>query len=282
VVVQQQFLWKISVNSSYNFYHKKYTMLFKPFKVFLLLTLLSCNNKANSSNAEIVFAPLLQHPYYANIEQIPLPKGYKRTAADNRSFAAWLRKIGLKTDNTVYLFDGSKKENQSAQFAVLDISVSKKNLQQCADAVMRLRAEYLFTQRNFDTILFADNDGTKYIFKQPYSRQNFDTYLDRVFGMCGSASLAKQLKPTTMQYISPGDVLIHGGFPGHAVIVLDVATDSEGNKIYLLAQSYMPAQDIHLLNNPSNKKISPWYLVNEDEKIETPEYLFTKHELKKW
>ena len=85
-----------------------------------------------------------------------------------------------------------------------------------------------------------------------------------------------------MKAVLPGDILIRGGFPGHAVIVIDVATNAKGNRIYLLAQSYIPAQDIHLLNNPSNKKISPWYLVNEEERIITPEYLFTTMELNKW
>ena len=82
--------------------------------------------------------------------------------------------------------------------------------------------------------------------------------------------------------LSPGDVLISGWFPGHAVIVMDVAINNAGNKIFLLAQSYMPAQDIHVLNNPSDKKLSPWYEVNEDRIIETPEYTFTKDELKRW
>ena len=50
-------------------------------------------------------------------------------------------------NKTVYLFDGSIKKHQSAQFAVVDISVVKKVLQQCADPVMRLRAEYLFAQK---------------------------------------------------------------------------------------------------------------------------------------
>ena len=259
-------------------------MFLKPFKIFLLIVLFSCdNNKANSSNTDN--PDILLHStflHYANIDQIPLPEGYYRTQADASSFTAWLRKLQLKTDNTVYLFDGRKKVNQSAQFAVLDISVGKKDLQQCADAVMRLRAEYKFAQKDFNKILFVDNQGTQYLLKEPYTRVNFDTYLERVFGMCGTASLSKQLTPTNMKDISPGDVLIRGGFPGHAVIVMDVAANSEGKKIYLLAQSYMPAQDIHVLNDPTNKKISPWYQVNEAEKIETPEYIFTKNELKKW
>jgi hypothetical protein len=101
--------------------------------------------------------------------------------------------------------------------------------------------------------------------------------------MCGSASLQKQLRThVEMKNIEPGDVLIHGGFPGHAVIVMDVAANKQGSKIYLLAQSYMPAQDIHVLRNPSDKNLSPWYQVNDETIIETPEYTFTKYELKGW
>lgn len=42
----------------------------------------------------------------------------------------------------------------------------------------------------------------------------------------------------------------------------------------------MPAQDIYLLINPSNKTLSPWYEVNDDARIKTPEYNFTRQELK--
>lgn len=86
----------------------------------------------------------------AGIHRIPLPPGYKRKAANPGSFAEWLRKIALKEDNTVYLYNGKMKGNQQAQFAVLDIPVGEKDLQQCADAVMRIRAEYLFEQRRFN------------------------------------------------------------------------------------------------------------------------------------
>ena len=50
-----------------------------------------------------------------------------------------------------------------------------------------------------------------------------------------------------------GDVFIKGGFPGHAVVVLDMAeNDRTGQRVFLLAQSYMPAQDIHIMKNPTN------------------------------
>lgn len=100
--------------------------------------------------------------------------------------------------------------------------------------------------------------------------------------MCGSASLSKQLKSVSFNTIQPGDVLIRGGFPGHVVIVMDVAVNKEGKKIFMLAQSYMPAQDIHVLVNPTSKILSPWYEANGATMIVTPEYVFTNRELKRW
>lgn len=220
---------------------------------------------------------------YKKIKDIPLPAGYKRLNSGPDSFAAWLTNVSLKKEKTVYKFDGTPKFNQTAQFAVLDISVGEKDLQQCADAVMRLRAEYLYSRNEFAKIVFTDNEGTYYYYHPPYTRNKFDNYLQKVFGMCGTASLQKQLSHhVEVKNIEPGDVLIHGGFPGHAVIVMDIAFNNEGKKIFMLAQSYMPAQDIHVLLNPADENLSPWYKVNDETIIETPEYTFTKYEFKRW
>jgi Domain of unknown function (4846) len=263
-------------------------MQLKTICAFFLLVTFSCNNNANSTNKIInnenkeTNKPSSVNDY-AQIKNIPLPAGFFRIQNDTNSFAAWLENIALKKNNTVYKFDGTEKYNQSAQYAVLDISVGKKDLQQCADAVMRLRAEYLFTQKAFDKIVFIDNANTLYKFVAPFTRENFTKYLDRVFGMCGSASLAKQLKAkSSFGKIQAGDVIIRGGFPGHAVIVMDVAENEAGKRMYMIAQSYMPAQDIHVLQNPNNENLSPWYEVNENEIIQTPEYTFKKTELKEW
>jgi hypothetical protein len=250
--------------------------------IFLQLVLLSCNNNSGSSPGLQTGNKTAVNPY-RQIKAIPLPDGFERKKDDSGSFTKFLRNINLKENTTVYLFNGQPKRNQSAQYALLDVSTGNKDLQQCADAVMRLRAEYQFNQKQFEQIVFYDNAKTAYTFSAPYTRERFDNYLSRVFGMCGSASLSKQLKPVnSFSQIQPGDVLIRGGFPGHAVIVMDVAVNALGKKIYLLAQSYMPAQDIHVLKNPMNTDLSPWYEVNEDNIITTPEYTFTQHELRRW
>lgn len=263
-------------------------MPFKPLLFFCLLLSQSCNNTASSSanksgggQPEIVKATS-KNPFHT-IAAIPLPDSFTRVPADSNSFAGWLRNVPLKENKTVYLFDGRAKVNQLAQYAVLDISLPNKDLQQCADAVMRLRAEYLFARKEYAAIHFTDNELTEYAFHAPYTRANFMTYMQKVFGMCGSASLAKQLNTVTdFSGIQPGDVLIRGGFPGHAVIVMDVAQNAAGKKMFMLAQSYMPAQDIHILVNPLNENISPWYAVNEVKRIITPEFWFYQNELKRW
>ena len=68
-----------------------------------------------------------------------------------------------------------------AQFAVLDIPVGKKDLQQCADAVMRLRAEYLFEQKRYPEIVFTDNNGKPYEWKGGDNKTDFDNNLENVF-----------------------------------------------------------------------------------------------------
>jgi hypothetical protein len=217
-----------------------------------------------------------------SVRDVPLPPGFERLQAADGSFAAWLRKQQFRKNKTVYLYNGLPKRNQDAQFAVLDISIGRQDLQQCADAVMRLRAEYLYAHERWNEILFKDNACRAYHYQNGNNRQAFDEYLRKVFSWCGTASLEKQLKPRQLKQIETGDVFIKGGFPGHAVIVMDMAINNKGEKIYLLAQGYMPAQDIHLLKNPSDDKLSPWYKVAENQLVVTPEWTFQPGQLRKW
>jgi Domain of unknown function (4846) len=217
------------------------------------------------------------------VSDIAPPQGYQRINLNKNSFGEWLRDIALKKDKHVYLYNGTLKRNQTAQFAVLNISVGKKDLQQCADALMRLRAEYLFGQERYSEIEFRDNAGGVYKWAGGDDKAGFEKYLEKVFGVCGSASLEKQLKPVaSLKELQPGDVFIKGGFPGHAMIIIDVAVNDKGNKAFMLAQSYMPAQDIHIVRNPMNDKLSPWYEVNDEKEIITPEWIFLVQQLKKW
>jgi hypothetical protein len=102
-----------------------------------------------------------------------------------------------------------------------------------------------------------------------------------IFNYAGTSSLSKEMKKVSnLNDIKPGDVFIKGGFPGHAVLVTDVCENkTSGEKLFIIAQSYMPAQDIHILKNPVNKSLSPWYSINFGKELITPEWVFSRDQL---
>ena len=233
--------------------------------------------------------------------RIAPPEGFVRIRAAENSFASWLRGLPIKEDRPfVKLYNGLWKFNQFAHHAVVDMDVGERNLQQCADSVIRLHAEHLFSNKRDQDIAynFTSGDrvrwrdwlagrrpqvsGSKVHFPQgkPVARtyKNFRRYLDVIFGYAGTISLRKELKAVTNPARAlPGDVLIQAGSPGHAVLVLDVAEHSETRKrIYLLGQGYMPAQEFHVLKNPGDGDLSPWYQADGREEIETPQWDFVR------
>jgi hypothetical protein len=189
------------------------------------------------------------------------PEGAHRVATAEGSFGAWLRALPLAPAGAkVHLFDGREKPRQDVHAAVVDLDVAPRDLQQCADAVMRLRAEYLFAAGRFDEISFHPQPGKPNTIQWigGARRDGWDRFLVRLFAAAGSASLDAEL-PQARGAPLPGDVLIQGGYPGHAVIVLDVAEDPSGRRYLLLGQSYMPAQQMHVVKNLGDARLSPWY-----------------------
>ena len=235
------------------------------------------------------------------------PAGYVREEAKSATFAAWLRGLPLRVGRgTVFLFDGRKKGNQKAHHRVLDIDVGKRDLQQCADAVMRLRAEFLLSQGHVKRIHFNFTSGHRADYTkwragyrpvvrgaevrwvksaQPdASYAGFRKYMNIVFAYAGTASLARELvRVDDPKDVRVGDVYIHPGHPGHAVIVIDVAVNRRtGRRVFLLAQRFMPAQDIHVLRNPNDRALSPWFDAAFGKTLRTPEWTFAAEELKRF
>ncbi|MGB0583195.1 MAG: DUF4846 domain-containing protein [Limisphaerales bacterium] len=238
------------------------------------------------------------------VSSIAPPFGYQRVAVPNLSFGNWLRHLPLKPRGTrVKLYHGGLKSNQGAHHAVVDIDTGTRDLQQCADAVIRLRAEYLYFARQYTNIQFnftsGDSNrfdwwysgyrpvvaGNKVTWKKQasfdFSYPNFRKYLTKTFAYAGTLSLARDLPSrATIVDLMIGDVFVKGGSPGHAVIVLDVAMNQEKKKVFLLGQSYMPAQDFHVLKNPNHPGQSPWYSIQIRGDLVTPEWSFDWSQLK--
>ncbi|HYD22509.1 MAG TPA: DUF4846 domain-containing protein, partial [Flavipsychrobacter sp.] len=234
------------------------------------------------------------------------PPGYRRRALPDGSFGKYLRSLPLKPHGSpVLYYNGDEKPNNNIYSAVVAMDIGKYDLQQCADAVMRLRAEYLYNSKQADKIHFNFTSGFQADYSKwaagnritvngnhvswqggrmaDHSYASFRKYLEMVFSYAGTLSLSSELQRANYRDLQIGDVFIQGGSPGHAVIVVDVAENSKLGKLYLLAQSYMPAQETQILNNPMNRNINPWYELDETQTtISTPQWDFTSSNVKRF
>ncbi len=231
-----------------------------------------------------------------------LPKGFERIYGDETSFAYYLRHLRmLPTDSPVKYFDGSVKPNNDIYAGVLNIDMGTEGLQQDAQFCMRLRGEYLFDQQQYNKISFTISNRDRIAYtrwvegielvvndKTYWTKSSsevdryrtFRRYLDFIFTYSDISTLLSDTQLMPFADIMPGDVLVQAARPGHSVIILDVAENTAtGERIYLLAQSYRPTQTPHILVNPSNNNLSPWYssFIKEDQII-TPEYVFNKRD----
>jgi len=234
------------------------------------------------------------------------PMGFERTTAQAHSFAAYLRQLPLKPHGTeVRLHNKEVKPDYGVYDAVVDLEIGTKDLHQCADAVMRLRAEYLWNQERYDQIHFNFTNGFRVDYTEwmqgkrmivkgnstywsdagtpSNTYTDFWNYMELIFTYAGTLSLSKELEPASLADLQIGDVFIQGGSPGHAVMVVDVAINPKSKKkVFLLAQSYMPAQEIQILKNPNDEGISPWYSADIDYQLDTPEWTFNTTDLKRF
>ena len=282
----------------------KYPFLFC---LFLSLACAQASVQEGENSPSIKTGSIVLDPAGTNIStRFPAPEGFTRTNADNNSFQQFLRTLPLKPHGSeVMIYDGRTKPNYNVYDAVVDLKIGTKNLHQCADAVMRLRAEYLYKEGQFDKIHFNFTNG----FRVDYSEwmqgkrikvegnktwwvqsgrasntySDFWKYMEIIFTYAGTLSLSKELEAVSIEDMNIGDIFIHGGSPGHAIIIVDMAVDQKnGKKIFLLAQSYMPAQELQVLKNPNDAKLSPWYSSDFGEILQTPEWTFQKTELKRY
>ena len=237
-------------------------------------------------------------------DRINTPKDFKRVKYGIKSFGYFLENYPLYKDGKkVVLYDGTKKMNQSDHIAVFRMKLADGDLQQCADSVMRLYAEYLYSIEEYDKISFhlvngfacdyskwrqgmrvaVSGDDTSWVKSEAASNSKkiLEGYLRFVFAYASTLSMEKESKRINKKDIEAGDIFIYGGSPGHVVMVLDVCESKDGEKAFLLGQGYMPAQQFHVLKNPLHED-DPWYYVKEIlYPFQTPEYTFDKGSLKR-
>lgn len=252
--------------------------------------------KENTSKTGI---PLVRPEGKTLEDRVDVPDGFARTEEPEGSLGAYLRNQNLKKDGApVRLYNKEKKSVQTDHIAVFKFPLSNEDLQQCADSVMRVYAEYFRATGQEDRISFSlsqdfkasyvrwregyriHENGNSYtmVDEAAYddSNEGFEAFLRIVFAYAGTYSLEMDSKKVKEKDLRIGDCFLHAGSPGHVVMVVDTCANVDGRKGFLLAQGYMPAQQFHILKNPAHED-DPWYYVDEiSYPFKTPEYTFEK------
>ena len=278
--------------------------------LFLILSLIHCKTDSNETLADrlITAQDPLQNPVNIksninDLKRIAAPADFTIQKVSKSSYAYYLQTLPLKPKgSTIKYYDGRTKSYFTDYIAVIDLPIGSKDLHQCADAVMRLRADYLWSTKQYDKIHFNFTNGMRvdysnwiqgkrikvsgnntewYQAKEPSNTQeDYWQYLEQIWMYAGTLSLSKELMSRPINDIEIGDVFIQGGSPGHAISIVNIAIhNTTGEQLILLAQSYMPAQEMHILTNPSHPDLSPWYSIRDLHQLHTPEWTFSATDL---
>ncbi len=241
-----------------------------------------------------------------NIEtKFTLPEGYERNYNDE--YSIFLRKFPLKNNNVVRYHNGENKYNNNIWAAVFDYDIGTADLHQCADAVIFMRANYLYKKGLTDKLHYTfvsgfkakyldyithyykvDGNNVSLVLRDKRLEDNLETlrkWLREIWMYSNTWSIEKyDSYRVPLSDIKPGDFFIRSNPPpavGHAVKVVDVVSDSRGLKKVMLSQSYMPAQENHILINPQDDGV--WYEIRgSTQVIQTPEFTFHNNELRRF
>ena len=209
--------------------------------------------------------------------RLAAPEGFTRVPQDPSSFGGWLRSLPLAPQGTAVLSHSGQRilaGNDARLAAVVALDVGARDLQQCADSIVRLHAEWQWFRGHRDQS-YRLASGKTLAFPRWASAHHSDAnahgafrkYLDEVFAFANTESLKAQGHRVALDQLRPGDFVVQPGAPGHAVLVLDVARAEDGRRVVLLGQGFMPAQSFHVLRDPDRG--SAWFTV-EGTSIKTP------------
>ncbi|WP_299129027.1 DUF4846 domain-containing protein [uncultured Winogradskyella sp.] len=255
------------------------------------------NTMANTVQGLIETPSLINKESLSIKTRVNVPEGYQRASYPKGSFEDYLRNYKLKPfGSKIINYDASEYFWQRGHIGILEIPVPKNGLQQCADALIRIRSEFLWDQNRKDEIGFKFTSGhycswTKYAQgyrpsisgnkvtfhktrAEDYSKTNFYKFLNLIYMYSGTLSLSQELKPIKAKDLKIGDMLIKGGSPGHIVMLCDEAVNNQGEKLFLIFQGNIPAQSVHLVKNLADNSMSPWYKLEDDIEILVSNYTF--------
>jgi hypothetical protein len=174
--------------------------------------------------------------------------------------------------------------------AVVAIDIGSENLQQSADVILRLHAEWRWYVNDLRMLYLSDTKAELPLarwfagerltttgaeprwIRQAAPKPKLDhadlrAYLDSVFAWSSGRALPGESVPLAPENLEPGAFFLHAGPPAEVLVVLDVATSPAGKRAMLLAQALNPAESVHVLR-PNRDSV--WFPVRTDQPVRVP------------
>ncbi len=232
-----------------------------------------------------------QKSYESLAARVAPPEGFSRVEVTDGSFADWLRHLPVAPSDAA-VKSGCGKVVLSADDPSLAVVVCLQphdnRLLSAVSMMVRLRAEYAWTMRRVQDVSFhltsgqssswrdwaagvrPKIDGRRVNFRKTAepnsSRVSFCGYLETLFQFASTYSLLDDTRQASDNAVEVGDIFVRPGRPGHAMMIVDVATSDEGGKVkVLLAEGGWPAQTFHVLRGPDG---SPWIMLTRSNGVD--------------
>jgi hypothetical protein len=237
--------------------------------------------------------PRAAQVYEPLVARFPPPEGFERVPVQFGSWGEWLQHLPMLPEGTPVVTESGRVVGGLGSdwlAGVIDMDIRKN--QECTDVIHRLRAEYLRWAGREDEIVFhltgsgdtevswpkwqhgyrPEWDGRRLRFYQTgqpgRSRRSFDAFLATVFAWCGTDSMALDGARADPEDVQIGDFFIHPGDPGHAVVIVDLAANEQGQTKALILHGYLPAQSPHVLARSGD----PWFDLDTTRPFDSPRW----------
>ena len=220
-------------------------------------------------------------------------RGFTQFAAEPESWCEWLRLLPLAAPGTPvknYRGEIVVPGDDEHLAAVVAIDIGNQDIQQSADVVLRLFAEWRWFVGDLLMLYLSDaklelplekwragerlvsaGKQQKWVAQEPpqskLDHAAFRAYLDSVFSSSDFRALIAESVAITPESLAPGAFFLHEGHPSEVVVVLDVATSRSGERAMILMQALNPAESIHVLR-PTRDSV--WFPVHTNQPLQLP------------
>ena len=198
---------------------------------------------------------------------IPAPDGYQRIKTYKNSFAEWMRFLPVKsTGSAVLIYTGEAlPDDYYTVWRVIDLPLYfRSDIEQCADWGYRFWYEYQKETGFGDDLWMTDYNGNKKTYKQWGTGRNNPSLKKFFKWVCDHANSYSQkmgLYEVEEKNLRPGDLIVQNqtGGIGHVSVIFDICENGQGEKLYLVGYSFMPAQECHIEKADDEPGTGGWF-----------------------